>query len=179
MTKEIKILPLFASKNPLIFIVGLLTVALGGCQIEQSPAKITSKHAVAYAKENLPQTGILRQKNDGYIYLKIDDAYVTELFPIVREPRCLLPNVFYRERSIGAHVSVIYANEAHRLGRIKEIGQTFTFKPKRIKKIRTHKFENVILEIDAPELARLRKSYGLPPKLKGHEFHITLCQKRL
>jgi hypothetical protein len=31
------------------------------------------------------------------------------------------------------------------------------------------------LAVSCPELEALREKYGLSPRLKGHDFHITIC----
>ncbi len=36
-----------------------------------------------------------------------------------------------------------------------------------------------VLEITSPELEKLRKKYGLNPKLLGHEYHISLAKKTI
>jgi hypothetical protein len=136
------------------------------------------KDVVSYAQEHLVSQGTLMQKKDGFVYLKLDNAYVTELYSFIQEPGCHLTSAFYRYGSIGAHISVIYANEKS-TDSIKELGQIFTFIPKKIKRVKTRKYENIILQVESPELMRLRESYGLSPKLNHHEFHITICQKRL
>jgi len=37
----------------------------------------------------------------------------------------------------------------------------------------------VVLEVESPELEKLREKYGLPPKLLGHDYHITIGKKTI
>lgn len=137
--------------------------------IEQSWAKTL---AIA---QSLPKSGKLVQKPSGYAYLKLDDRYIHELFPRLNaEPEYKKPPYFRRKDSPGAHISVIYENEKVSLS---ETGQTFNFELKDIRVVRTNKASFIILTVFAPELERLRQSYGLKPRLNDQEFHITIAKK--
>lgn len=132
-----------------------------------------------YAQENLPKTGQLIVKSDGFGYLKVDDAYINTLFPMLKlkEEGFRKPPYFRRHEAPGAHISVFYADENIRPT---EAGQYFSFELKRIVIVKTSKDTSyVILEVDSPELEALREKYGLSPKLFGHEYHISLAKKTL
>ncbi|MBI5346890.1 MAG: hypothetical protein HZB76_07105 [Chlamydiae bacterium] len=45
-----------------------------------------------------------------------------------------------------------------------------------IKEITDLNFPHV-LTIDSPKIMEIRKSLGLPPKIKGYDFHITVAVK--
>lgn len=61
---------------------------------------------------------------------------------------------------------------------IKELGQEFTFTVIELRTVKLNKDNKIkklwLLAVDAPELEKLRESYGLSPRLKGHDFHITI-----
>ncbi len=130
-----------------------------------------------YAQKNLNHTGKLKSKSDGYVYLKVDDAYIYKLFPMLE-----LKKEGFREvdnsrskESPGAHISVFYSDEHVKP---QEIGEIFHFDLKQIKVVKTTKNTSfVVLEVDSPELENLRKKYFHSAKLHGHEFHISLGKK--
>lgn len=150
------------------------------CQVTEKGAPPSSDAVIVeYALENLTQVGRLEQAKDGYVYLKVDNDYVNKLFPFLKGEGFHKPAVFYRQPSIGAHISVFYEYEARDIGEIQELGQKFSFKIKHIDRVRTRRNEYVVLQVHSPELEKLRESYGLAPHLNHHQFHITIAQKRL
>lgn len=132
---------------------------------------------VEFAKDNLPQTGVLVQKADGYVYLKVDDRYIHQLFPMLdlKKEGFKKPPFFRSSDSPGAHITVFNAGE-HIDPR--EVGRTFGFTPKKIVVVKASKNEYyAILKVDSPELEALRNKYALKGKPQGHELHISLAKK--
>ena len=90
------------------------------------------------------------------------------------------PRHYTSKKGIGAHISVMYENEQilNEIWEIKELGQEFTFTVMELRTVKLNKDNKVkklwLLAVDCPELEKLRESYGLPSKLKGHDFHITI-----
>ena len=157
----------------------------GGGSTTTSTIPVTSEvplswqDALDYAQEFLPKTGQLVVKSDGFGYLRVDNAYINTLFPILdaKQDGFRKPPYFRRPEAPGAHISVFYADEHIRP---EEIGEYFNFELKRIRIVQTSKDTSyIILEVEAPELEALRRKYGLSPKLFGHEFHITLAKRTL
>lgn len=160
----------------------IILLSLTACESFSGSVAPTASHeevAIEIAKQELPSQGILQQRPDGFVYLKVSNEYVHRLFPLVQETGFEIPNAIKRHTQVGAHISVFFKDEGRRLDHIDEIGRVYTFEPKRIRIIRSHRKEYIILEVKAPELERLRQQYGLSPKLVGHEFHITLAEKDL
>lgn len=61
-----------------------------------------------------------------------------------------------------------------------EIGQTFHFKIKDIILVQPSKNASyAILQVESPEVEKLREKSGLSGKLHGHEYHISLAKKIL
>lgn len=144
---------------------------------EAPPSTAAFKDALDYAKKNLPQEGQLIVKSDGFGYLKVDDAYIHTLFPMLglEQEGYKEPPYFRSPDSPGAHISVFYVDE-HVMPR--EINQTFPFQLKDIVIVHpSKKASYAILEVESKELENLRKKYGLSGKLHGHEFHISLAKK--
>lgn len=137
-----------------------------------------AKTIIKKAQNDLPHQGVLTEGSDGYIYLKVDDNYINQLFPILSNRNYIKPPFFRRPQSPGAHVSVIYVDERHQTGSINEIGQIYSFKVTGLNAVPAKTLEYIVLEIDAPELENLRKKYGLSPLLKNHPFHITIAKKK-
>lgn len=155
----------------------LLFNSCQSCLIKKPPNLEQNFYQVLTLAQSLPKSGMLIQQPDGYAYLKLDDRYIHELFPMLdAEPGFKKPPYFRRKNAPGAHISIIYEDEKVSL---KEVGQTFTFELKDIRVVNTGKANFIVLEVFAPNLEQLRASYGLKPKLKGHEFHITIAKKAL
>lgn len=136
------------------------------------------QEALHYAQENLPLEGQLIQKPDGFVYLKVDDAYIRTLFPMLKLSKGFYPPPYFRKPDTpGAHISVFYENEhVHP----KEIGEHFHFKLKKIEVVHPSRYTSyVILTVDSPDLEKLRSKYGKSPKLFGHEYHISLARKHI
>lgn len=161
----------------LLLFIGILIYQ--GCQTipKKTLNNQTVNHIIRYADEHLSQEGILIQQADGYAYLKVNDDYIHKLFPILNVKGFTKPPYFRRPDAPGAHISIIYENEGVRL---KETGQKFSFVIKDIALVNPNKDTSyIILTLEAPELEKIRMSYGLTPKLKGHEFHITIAKKTI
>lgn len=143
---------------------------------------VEDQNTVIEKAVQLEQRGILKQKDNGYLYLDVSNDYIAQILPLIEAPGKLVPPQHYKsKKGIGAHISVMYENEQiqNEIWEISELGQEFSFK---IIELRTVKIcrDNVmkklwLLAVDAPELERLREKYGLTSKLKGHDFHITIC----
>lgn len=61
-----------------------------------------------------------------------------------------------------------------------EVGQYFHFELKQIVIVKPTKDTSyAVLQVESPELEKLREKYGLRPKLFGHEYHISLAKKTI
>lgn len=131
---------------------------------------------VQYAKENLPLEGSLMSNSHGYVYLKVDDGYIHQLFPMlnIKNEGYKEPPFFRRKSSPGAHISVFYSNEHIHP---KELGKKFSFELKKVAIVKQKGSKYVVLQVESPELEKLREKYGLGPKLYGHEYHISIGKK--
>lgn len=147
--------------------------------------------AVDYQVENQPQViekvvqfqqkGILKQKDNGYLYVEVSKDFIAEALPLIEAKGKLVPPRHHTsKKGIGAHISVMYENEQimNEIWEIKELGQEYTFTVMELRTVKLNKDNQVkklwLLAVSAPELEKLRESYGLTPKLKGHDFHITI-----
>ena len=163
-----------------ICFIGLaLSLLLNGCTRHmlkgpELPTASSWNEVIDTAKTKLPHEGKLIQQKDGYAFIKVDDRYINELFPLLQAKGFHKPPYFRRKDAPGAHISVIYKNEQVKLG---EVGQVFHFSIKNIATIKTDNgISYIVLNVDAPELEKLRTKYGLGPRLNNHEFHITIAK---
>ncbi len=167
---QLKLLSLFA--------LLILTTSCQRHYLKKEPTAISIPHATAleFAHAHLPKEGKLVQQADGYAYVKVDDRYIHDLFPLLSIPGFEKPHYFRRPDAPGAHISVFYENEHVK---IKESGQTFNFSLRNIVEVQAGKDKAyIVLVVDAPDLEKLRQKYGLRPKLNGHEFHITIAKSK-
>lgn len=156
----------------------LLAISLNFCQTTTDKIHLESARATQFALEHLPHEGVLTKNPDGYIYLKVDDDYIYALYPLldIKKEGFREPPYFRRKNSPGAHISIFYANDHVNPT---ELGQKFHFIPQRVVRVKNSKAEYVVLEVQAPEIEKLREKYGFPALLKGKEFHITIAKKFL
>lgn len=129
----------------------------------------------------LEHTGILKQKENGYLYVEVSKDFIAQILPLIDAAgRIVPPRHYSSKKGIGAHISVMYENERveNEIWKIGEIGQAFTFRVKELRTVKLTKEGKMrklwLLAVDAPSLETLRASYGLHPLLKGHDFHITI-----
>ncbi len=147
--------------------------------------------AVDYQVEKQPQVietvvqfkqkGILKQKDNGYLYVEVSKDFIAEVLPLINAQGKIVPPRHYTsKKGIGAHISVMYENEQilNEIWEIKELGQEFTFTVMELRTVKLNKNNKVkklwLLAVAAPELEKLRESYGLSSRLKDHDFHITI-----
>lgn len=155
-------------------LLALLLVCTQQATATVAPA---SKQVLAYSKQNLPTTGVLRHQGR-FIYVDVDDSYVHSLLPIIKKYGFGAPPYFGKPGLVGAHISVISPDELNKNGiaRINEVGRRIKFKLKRAKVETPPNWKTVdqvyFIEVEAPALAKLRAKYGLPKK--EFKFHITV-----
>ena len=161
----------FANRFLRFFILSLLAVPLligkEGHTVEAQP--IALEQAV-----NLSYQGVLKQKENGFVYLGVSNDFVNKLTPLLDHPGLLRPRPT-ASRSIGAHISVFYEKEEIVPS---ELCDTFDFSVKEIRSFTNHTRDGLkklwVITVDSPELEALRERYGCSAKPKGHDFHITL-----
>lgn len=111
--------------------------------------------------------------------LNIDDAYVHQLFPLLKDERVIKPN-YFGEKSVGAHITIIYPEENKNIN-AHDLQQEHRFLIKDIVTAEIGQKIYFVLLVESPTLLRLRKKYHLPDLLsfKGYSigFHITIGVK--
>ncbi|MCB1112208.1 MAG: hypothetical protein H7A37_03430 [Chlamydiales bacterium] len=136
-------------------------------RVEDQP--IALEEAVIVSSE-----GILKQKENGFVYLDVSNDLINSVVPLLDYPGLLRPRPT-ASRSMGAHISVFHENEEISP---EELGSSFSFFVEEIRSFTLHTRDGLkklwIIAVNSPELESLREKYDCPPKLKGYDFHITL-----
>jgi hypothetical protein len=155
----------------------LLVAVCSSCAAEKAPA---CPAILTYIQKKLPHSGVLGN-SEGFVYVKVDDQYIHKLVTFIQEEGFEEPPYFGRPGLVGAHISVVYAEEMKRykVGEIQEYGETIHFTPKACKVVHPPNWpgrEGVyVIVVEAPELERIREKYGLPKQ--EFAFHITIGVK--
>jgi hypothetical protein len=128
--------------------------------------------------------GIVQQNEEGFVYLDIDNRFISALMPYLTVFHLIQPPYFQLFSSPeGAHIPIISAREAafHYLGKIKEAGQEISFEIEGLYSIEPtlwSEMEQVwFFKLHSPELEALRRRHFLFSRLGGHSFHIAIAVK--
>ncbi len=128
------------------------------------------------AARHLAAKGRLAISDNKLVFLDIDDDYIHQLFPTLKQPSLLKPN-YFGEKSIGAHITVIYPEEQVIINK-DELNQEHFFSIKELVTAEIGKKLYYVLLVEAPTLLKIRKKYNLPELLsfRGYSigFHITI-----
>lgn len=121
------------------------------------------------------------QKTRDYVYLKLDDSYLKQIFYKIKEthPEARMPS--FRGK-VGPHFSVIRHDEWKGTPprTISEVGKKYLFTPVRVDIIETaHKRLWVLIVKPSSDLIAFREKHAIGGLPHGHEFHITLAQEPL
>jgi hypothetical protein len=127
--------------------------------------------------------GVLKQTKDGFVYVDVSDT-VFEGFKGLLGAGSETPPVDKNKENIGAHITVIKRSEIEN-NKIdfSQIGETVPYKIVGVKEVDDpdgwDEMESVwFLVVESPRIEEIRKSYNLSPKIKDHDFHITLAVRR-
>ncbi|MCP5363092.1 MAG: hypothetical protein H6911_03970 [Rickettsiaceae bacterium] len=128
--------------------------------------------------EEFPKSGILKQRKN-YVYLALDNQYIHSLYPIIQnfDNKTQKPPYFRKADPIGSHVSVMYEKETEDLN-IEDVNKSFNFTLNKLKLVESKGKSYYVLEIESPELEKLRLKYGLTKLLNGFKFPYYRCYKR-
>lgn len=164
-----------------LFVIVALTSSLVSPAFAAIDYQVESQPQVIEKVVQFEQKGILKQKDNGYLYIEVSRDFIAEALPLIEAQGKIVPPRHYTsKKGIGAHISVMYENEQimNEIWEIKELGQEFTFTVMELRTVKLNKDNKVkklwLLAVAAPELEKLRESYGLSSRLKGHDFHITI-----
>lgn len=134
----------------------------------------------ALARQALPQKGTLQQNSQGFVYLALSDAFITQLASLIKaqgyEPLTLLSS-----DPTPAHIPVMTPREmAQKKGwfELKNPAMEIPFKIQRLYSLQTKRWpgaEKVLfLEIHSLELEKLREDCLLHSRLRGYPFYAVI-----
>lgn len=127
----------------------------------------------------LPSKGSTHTTENKLFCLDIDDEYIHQLFPLL-EGRQIKKPEYFGEKSVGAHITIIYPEERKNV-HVNDLQKEHRFFVKDIVTAEIGKKLYYVLLIESPSLMKLRNKYGLPDLLcfKGYSigFHITIGVK--
>ncbi len=152
---------------------------------EDLPSTVYNSPGIcAYARSALPQEGILRQDHEGFVYLELCDAFITELFPLINDEGSEAVPLYNLEPS-PAHIPIILPHEAAQRrgwGEIIDLEKSFTFRITRLCSLKPKRWPGVekvyFLSIRSTELEKFRERCLLPSLIRGHEFHVAIAYKK-
>jgi hypothetical protein len=145
----------------------------------------------AAATTNHYLAGRLYVSKSGWLLLSVPNALVRGVFDAMTAPGAELPlagalNVpDVKPDLLNAHISVMTADEVSKIGanKINERGHNFHYALGPVKELAPKNIDGIsrvwAIQVASPELAALRKSYGLSALPNGdHQFHITVAVRR-
>ncbi len=126
------------------------------------------------AQQHFSIVGTLERTREGFVYVKVSEEYINETLLFLGD-EVIAPPAYYGVRKVGAHITAIKQDEAqHKKLFIPQIGQPVVFFAKRFaaKEINDSRYYYYLVEVPQVELIRLAN--GLPGKILGDDFHITV-----
>jgi len=165
--------------------------------IKLHPAYVAGNTAACLSKTGAANgtnhylAGRLYVSKSGWLLLSVPNALVRGVFDAMTAPGAELPlagalNVpDVKPDLLNAHISVMTAEEVSKIGgdKINERGHNFHYALGPVKEITPKNIDGIsrvwAIQVASPELAALRKSYGLSALPNGdHPFHITVAVRR-
>lgn len=127
------------------------------------------------SSQRLMKRGILRQDDEGYVYLELPESLAAQVFSLIGTEAV---------RDEFVHIPVILPQEWEQkkgLGAIKELGNSLAFEMNGLYSQRPKSWPGVekvyFLRVPSSQLESLREKYLLPSKIRGHDFHAVIALK--
>lgn len=133
--------------------------------------------ALVQTAKTLPSQGVIMRQGSGFVYVKVSDKFIHQLFEQQDLKGFQKPPYFRRKNAPGAHISVLYEHEFKRLSKAPAVGEEISFTITGDKIVQAGHRSYYVLTIDAPKLERYRLDLGLSKWLNHHAFHITVAAK--
>jgi hypothetical protein len=95
-----------------VFIFVLLTTSLVSPAFAVVDYQVENQPQVIEKVVQFQQKGILKQKDNGYLYVEVSRDFIAEALPLIDAHGKIVPPRHYTsKKGIGAHISVMYENE--------------------------------------------------------------------
>lgn len=141
-----------------------------------------STSIVSYVYGSLPIAGVLKKNEQDFLYLDVDNGYISSLLPFFNDQSIDTPPFFQGSFSEGAHLSICAPYEQKTKFSSLPLGDAFCFDITGcFKAALLYDSENKYvwyLTVESKELQNLRTSLGLSPLPNGESFYITLGFKK-
>ena len=134
-----------------------------------------SRHNILQLNDSLsklPKTGLLKRNALGLTYLDIDDNYIHQIFPLIKDNEIMKPE-YFGDDLVGAHISVIYPSE-ETLCHAAALNQQHLFSVSGLYSGIIENKKYYFLKVKAPSLTALRRRCGLEDKLFFKNYWIDL-----
>lgn len=119
--------------------------------------------------------GELKQQRDGFVYVDVPDSIIAPFMRML--PKEVEHPDSASDKFSGAHITVMGKSELDGK-RLTEVGTTIRFQLMGLASVKPDGWEGVkevfFLQVDSPDLEKLRQKYDLSKKHKGHDYHITV-----
>lgn len=129
--------------------------------------------------KQLPTHGRLATSTNRLTYLKVNDAFIHDLFPLLPEDEVKMPN-YFGPNGVGAHITTMYPEELPAV-QATDLNREHSFVVLGLAVAKILASDYYVLLVNAPSLLTLRRKYDLDDQLcfKGYEigFHITIGKK--
>lgn len=122
--------------------------------------------------QSLNNIGNIVVTSNNLTCLKVDDAYIHRLFPLLPISGITKPD-YFQANGIGAHISIIYPEEGVAITD-KDLGISHTFRVAGIFTTVIHQKRYYALKVTAPTLIAMRESYQLSRELNFKNYWISL-----
>jgi hypothetical protein len=171
----------------LLFFVIIVTMT--ACSPRDSDrVTIINDPALLSAARTLPQTGTLKVKKNGFVYLHVSHDFKTKLYPLLikdlntKDKDCLLPE----NNNPGPHISLRYSGTlTHQQLAALPIDKQFNFQVVQVGKVIQYKeyygktAKNIwyFVRVEAPELQKLIRQVA-PDEKKDPPLHISIAVAR-
>jgi len=136
---------------------------------------------LSYAKESLPQKGILKIDSSGFIFVDLPNAYIFDLYNLLQKKEADPPPYFGANKT-GAHISVALSSEVKSMTHILHLNEEIDFTITGCYRIEPDNLEDIsnvwFLSVESSTLETIRKNLGLSSKILNHEFHITFAMQK-
>ena len=123
-------------------------------------------------------TGKLKQNEDGFVYVDVDDGIIDSFYKLLKEEKKQKPPY----QGIGAHISVMHEEEIEDIEEVEELWEDIEFTLGKVYSTEPDGWEEMervwFIEVFSPQLENIREKYGLSKKCHGHEFHISIATRK-
>lgn len=148
--------------------------------------KTTQLHIPKLLKcaQELSPSGLSAVSENNLFYLKIDDAYIHHLFPLLTTALLATEKItkpkYFGEKSAGAHITIAYPEEIKKIN-AEDLAKKHNFRIKTIISTEIAEKTYYVLLLESSSLLELRREYGLSDLLsfKNYSigFHITVATR--